>query len=179
MPTTLRRLVPADAAAHRALMLEAYERHPDAFTSSTSERARLPISWWAERLPPGDEADSIVIGAFDEQDRLVGAAGLSVEGRIKSRHKATLFGMYVAPAARSLGVGRHLVEAVLAAARARAGLRVVQLTVTEGNDAARGLYERCGFRGFGVEPMAVFVEGRFHGKVHMWLDLRVPPAAQG
>jgi len=172
MPTTIRRLVPADAAAHRALMLEAYERHPDAFTSSTSERARLPVSWWAGRLPPGDEADSVVIGAFDEEDRLVGAAGLSVEGRIKSRHKATLFGMYVAPAARSLGVGRQLVDAVLAVARARAGLRVVQLTVTQGNDAAQGLYERCGFASFGVEPMAVFVDGRFFGKVHMWCDLR-------
>jgi len=171
MPT-YRRLTPADADAHRALMLEAYERHPDAFTSSTSERARLPVSWWAERLPPGEEADSIVIGAFDEEGRLVGAAGLSIEPRIKSRHKATLFGMYVAPAARSLGVGRQLVDAVLAVARARSGLRVVQLTVTQGNDSAQGLYERCGFSSFGVEPMAVFVDGRFYGKVHMWCELR-------
>jgi len=167
----LRRLTPSDAAAHRALMLEAYERHPDAFTSSTSERARLPLSWWAERLPPGENADSVVIGAFDDDGGLVGAAGLNIEGRIKSRHKAVLFGMYVAPQARSHGMGRQLVDAILSEARARPGLRVVQLTVTQGNDAAQGLYERCGFSSFGVEPMAVFVDGRFYGKVHMWCEL--------
>ncbi len=30
---TLRRLVPAAASEYRALMLEAYEQHPEAFTS--------------------------------------------------------------------------------------------------------------------------------------------------
>ena len=167
----LRRLTPADATAHRALMLEAYEMHPDAFTSSPSERAKLPSSWWAERLPPGDDASSVVIGAFGDGGHLVGAAGLAMEERIKSRHKATLFGMYVAPEARAQGTGRKLVDAVLDAARGRAGLRVVQLTVTQGNDSAQALYARCGFEVFGVEPLAVFVDGAFHAKVHMWCDL--------
>ena len=166
-----RRLTPADADTYRALMLEAYERHPDAFTSSPAERARLPPSWWAERLAPGDDAPSVVVGAFDEGDQLVGAAGLDVESRIKARHKAVLFGMYVAPVARTQGLGRQLVEAVLAEARARPGLRVVQLTVTQGNEGAEALYERCGFKIFGQEPMAIFVDGQFHAKVHMWCDL--------
>ena len=38
------------AAAYRELMLEAYECHPDAFMSSTGERAALPLSWWQKRL---------------------------------------------------------------------------------------------------------------------------------
>jgi hypothetical protein len=46
----IRRLVPDDAQAYRALMLEAYERHPDAFTSTATERAALPLSWWEARL---------------------------------------------------------------------------------------------------------------------------------
>lgn len=167
----IRRLTPADAAAHRELMLEAYERHPDAFTSSTSERAKLPASWWAERLPPGADAPSMVFGALDDEGRLVGAVGLSVEARIKARHKGLLFGMYVAPAARQQGVGAQLVEAVLAAARARADLRLVQLTVTQGNDGAQALYQRCGFQVFGVEPMAVRIAERYFAKVHMWCEL--------
>ncbi|MDM0116188.1 GNAT family N-acetyltransferase [Variovorax sp. J22R133] len=167
----IRRLTPADAFAHRQLMLEAYENHPDAFTSSTSERVALPLSWWADRLPAGDAQSSAVWGAFDDHDTLVGAAGLSVESRIKSRHKGLLFGMYVVPAARQHGVGAKLVEAVLAAARMRGDIRVVQLTVTQGNDGAQALYERCGFKTFGVEPMAVRVADRFHAKVHMWCEL--------
>ena len=35
---------------YRALMLEGYERHPDAFTSSAAERAAFPMAWWESRL---------------------------------------------------------------------------------------------------------------------------------
>ncbi|KEZ64645.1 GNAT family acetyltransferase, partial [Pseudomonas syringae pv. syringae FF5] len=51
-------------------------------------------------------------------------------------------------------------------------LRVVQLTVTQGNTEAVGLYERMGFVTFGLEPLAVAVGNGFVAKVHMWKDLR-------
>ncbi|HYD79085.1 MAG TPA: GNAT family N-acetyltransferase [Paucimonas sp.] len=166
----IRRLVPADAAAYRALMLVAYERHPDAFTSTVEERAGLPLAWWENRIADGDGADELVFGAFDGE-RLIGAAGLSFAKRPKERHKAKLFGMYVDPAARQGGAGRRLVEAVLAAARMRAGVKLVQLTVTDGNTAAQKLYERCGFVPFGIEPQAVAVGDRLVAKLHMWREL--------
>jgi len=165
--TTVRRLAPADAAAYRTLMLEAYERHPDAFTSSADERAALPMSWWISRLDVSPQAGQVVLGAFDG-DRLVAAAGLQFEPRGKARHKANLFGMYVAPSARQGGVGRMLVQAALAQAASREEVKVVQLTVTEGNAAAQTLYEHCGFVSFGVEPFAVALGSTFLSKVHMW-----------
>ena len=168
--TPVRRLRPEDAEAYRSLMLEAYEHHPDAFTSSAEERRALPLSWWRKRLDVSPAADQIVLGAFD-RDRLVGAAGLEFEPREKARHKAHLFGMYVAPDSRKGGWGRQLVLAVMAQAAAREGVRIVQLTVTEGNHEAQTLYERCGFRPFGVEPFAVALQGRYLSKVHMWCDL--------
>lgn len=148
-------------------MLIAYEQHPDAFTSSASERAALPQSWWVARLDPSPTAGQVVLGAFDG-NRLVGAAGLEFESREKARHKASLFGMYVAAQARQGGFGRQLVEAALAQAAAREGVKLVQLTVTEGNRAAQSLYERCGFEVFGVEPFAVALGTHFVSKVHMW-----------
>lgn len=166
----VRRLHPGDAHAYRALMLDGYARHPDAFTSTVAERAALPFSWWQARLRDGTDAPEIVLGAFDD-DRLAGAAGLSFETRERARHKGTLFGMVVAEAARRRGYGRALVLAALDAARARPGVRVVQLTVTDGNAGARALYEACGFAAFGVEPYAVAVQGRFLAKVHMWCPL--------
>jgi len=45
--------------------------------------------------------------------------------------------------------------------------------VTDGNDAARGLYERCGFVSYGVEPYAVSVGPDFVSKVLMWCNLGV------
>jgi ribosomal protein S18 acetylase RimI-like enzyme len=165
---SIRRLTPADAEAYRALMLEAYERHPEAFTSTVSERGTLPLSWWTERLDASTMAPQIVLGAFAPQGLLVGAAGILFDSGEKSRHKAKLFGMYVAPAARQSGFGRQLVLGLLAEAAARDGVKLVQLTVTEGNDAAQALYERCGFAAFGVEPFAIAQGGIFLSKVHMW-----------
>ena len=167
---SVRRLLPADAAAYRALMLEAYARHPDAFTSSADERAALPLAWWHARLDESPRAGQVVLGAFDGE-RLAGAAGVEFESRAKARHKAHLFGMYVAPDARAGGHGRQLVQGLLAVAAARDGVTLIQLTVTEGNAAAQSLYERCGFEVFGVEPFAVALDGRFLSKCHMWRRL--------
>ena len=171
----IRRLVPADASAYRALMLEAYAQHPAAFTSSAEERGALPLQWWASRLAVAPDAATVVLGAFVD-DRLAGAAGVEFESRMKARHKATLFGMMVPEAARGRGIGQALVEAALALARARDGVLLVNLTVSEGNDKAQALYERCGFVVFGVEPLAIAVGATFVAKIHMWRDLRVREA---
>jgi ribosomal protein S18 acetylase RimI-like enzyme len=164
------RLTPQHALAYRSLMLEAYERHPDAFTSSVQERAALPLSWWEARLSEATVPGEIVFGSFIEAE-LVAVAGLSFELREKTKHKATLFGMYVRQPCRQLGLGGQLVDQVLAYAKSRPGLRLVQLTVTEGNHAAQALYERKCFVQFGLEPYAVAVGSGFVAKVLMWCQL--------
>ena len=172
--TAIERLEPGHAATYRALMLDAYTRHPDAFTSSVAEREALPLGWWQARLCADPQAGELVLGAFTG-GALAGVTGLSFDARDKACHKATLFGMYVPETHRGAGMGRLLVQAALARARQRPGIRQVLLTVTQGNAAAQGLYERCGFVAFGVEPRAVAVGGGFVNKVHMWCD--VDPAA--
>ncbi len=164
----IERLRPVHASAYRALMLEAYARDPDAFTASVDERGPLPLSWWEARVCEDPRARELVVGGF-EGERLVGVAGLSFESRPKLRHKATLFGMYVHANARKRGLGRRLVHATLDSARDRSGIKVVQLTVTEGNRPAQALYEDCGFVAFGIEPLAVASGAGYAGKVHMWI----------
>lgn len=169
-PVDVRRLQTEDATAYRALMLQAYADHPDAFTSSVAGRESLPLSWWTQRLAAGEGARAVVFGAFCD-GALVGAAGLSVEAREKARHKSTLFGMVVASAYRGHGLGLLLVQAVLDHAASQPQLRLVQLTVTQGNASAQALYQRMGFVEFGVEPLAVAVGGGYVSKVHMWRPL--------
>lgn len=164
------RLSSVHAERYRTLMLEAYERFPEAFTSSSSERAALLPAWWEERIAHG-RGTSVGFGAFVETS-LVGAVGLQFETKEKTRHKATLFGMYVQDDFRGLGFARRLVDAALAHASARPGTELVQLTLTEGNDAARRLYEACRFVAFGTEPKALKMQDGYRAKVHMWCDLR-------
>ena len=171
----IQRLTPSHAVDYRRTMLEAYELCPDAFTSSVAERAALPLSWWEARLDVSALAAEIVLGAF-AADGLAGVAGLSFETRERTRHKATLFGMYVPARFRQRGVGKLLVQAALAQARARPGIVLVKLTVTDGNRAAEALYRQCGFERFGLEPMAIAVNSGYASKVHMWRKLAVDGA---
>ncbi|HEX5686860.1 MAG TPA: GNAT family N-acetyltransferase [Ideonella sp.] len=171
---TITRLTPADAETYRTLMLQGYALHPEAFTASVAERGPLPISWWHQRLQPGADARERVLGAWMGGE-LAGVAGLSFEARERSRHKATLFGMYVPQQHRQRGLGRQLVQAVLAEAAQRPDTLLVQLTVTAGNAAAQSLYAACGFVPFGTEPFAVQLGTGFVDKVHMWCDLGKRP----
>ncbi|MCK6186490.1 MULTISPECIES: GNAT family N-acetyltransferase [unclassified Pseudomonas] len=164
----IRGLAASDAQAYRALMLEAYGVYPQAFTSSVAERASLPLSWWEKRL---DNPLDRLLGAF-AGDQLTGIVGLAFEPREKARHKVTLFGMYVNAAYQQQGLGRRLVEAALADARQHPRLKVIQLTVTAGNDAAFALYQRCGFIQYGLEPLAVRVGIEYFDKIHMWRELK-------
>jgi len=163
----IERLDASHALAYRALMLEAYDRHPQAFTSSVRERAAMPLSWWEGRLT--NKLD-VVFGAFEE-GRLAGIVGLAFEPREKARHKAILFGMYVSDTVRQRGLGYELVQAVLNEARIHPALKVIQLTVTAGNEAAFNLYQRCGFIQFGLEPLAVRVGEDYYDKIHMWREI--------
>lgn len=164
MNLQIQRLTPDHVEQYRALMLEAYDRHPQAFTSSVREREKLPLAWWAARL---DGELDLLLGAFSA-GRLLGIVGLAFELREKARHKATLFGLYVTGEQRSSGLGYRLVQSLLAEAADHEGLRLVQLTVTAGNDAALSLYRRCGFVQFGLEPQAVCVGEDYLDKIHMW-----------
>ena len=163
----IRRLTLHDAAAYRALRLRSFRDHPEAFTTSYEELERQSLADTQMRM----SASNIQLwGAFID-GKLCGYVGLDRETRTKSRHKATLVGMYVKPEAAGHGAGRALADALLAQARAD-GLELIVLTVTEGNAKAQGLYERCGFRSFGVEPHAIKVDGRTYGKNHMYLLLQ-------
>jgi RimJ/RimL family protein N-acetyltransferase len=69
-------------------------------------------------------------------------------------------------------VGQALLEALLDRARALPELEQIELTVTEGNRRAQALYERNGFRVWGVRPQAVKLDGQAYAKIHMVCRLR-------
>jgi len=161
----IRRLVPDDAPAYRALRIRALWEFPEAFTSSYQEDEKQPIQASEVRL--GGE-HTMFWGAF-EGDALCGMVGLERETRAKNRHKATVVGMYVSQEYFGTGMGRALMEVLIGVAR-QEGIELLVLTVTEGNTVATNFYEAFGFRSFGIEPLAIKVDGRYFAKNHMYLE---------
>lgn len=168
----IRRLSPSDAPAFRALRLAALLDTPEAFATSHVEEKDLPLAAFEARLD--DQAERAVFGAFDG-DTLVGVIGLAREGLLQEAHKAQLWGMYVAAAARGQGLARALMQAALVQARATPGIAKVTLSVDAANVAAIALYESLGFVVFAREADATRLAGQSRDELRM--HLRFAPVA--
>lgn len=152
----IRKLAPADAAAWRALRLEALQKHPTAFAESFEEAAQRDVAWFRDRMPAPDAVNAI-FGVFDH-GRLAGCAGFAVQTFAHLRHKGVMWGVYLQPGLRGRGIGDALVGRVIQ--HARAHVAVLQAAVAVDNRAAAALYRRAGFKSYGREPRALRVDGR-------------------
>lgn len=159
----VRRLTAEDAEAYRALRLEGLSRHPEAFSAAYADDERRTLSAWRERL-----TGSAIFGAF-RAESLVGTAGLYRDGAEKTRHKAVLVGVYVRDEARGGGLGRALVEAVIAEARGKA--EQLLATVGADNEGARRLYEDLGFKTWGLRPRSLKIGERYVDEAELVLFL--------
>jgi GNAT superfamily N-acetyltransferase len=144
---TVRTFAADEWPTYRALRLRALADAPDAFGSTLIHEAGRTDAEWSSRLASGVDSPSDLPLVAEVRGEAIGLAW----GRIESDPDvATLYQMWVAPEHRGEGVGRLLVEAVIAWARAR-DARYLTLAVTCGDTPARRLYERAGFQPIG-EP---------------------------
>ncbi|MER5865524.1 GNAT family N-acetyltransferase [Kitasatospora sp. NPDC002040] len=142
------------------------------------ELARLDhVSWsWLSDVVPQPAPDAQL---FDERRPPVNFLVAESEGRIlgyiqqgsptplpSNRHIRQIQGFVVDPAARGRGIGRALVEAACALARAD-GVHRMTLRVLAHNAQARRLYERCGFQVDGVLPEEFWLDGVYVDDVWM------------
>lgn len=160
----VRLLEPADADALFALRLEALASDPDAFLTTYDEERLRTALHFAERLR---DPACAVLGGFSGGG-LVGMVGTLRGRRVRERHKASIWGMWVAPSARRRGLARSLMDAALDHLRTAGGVEQVQLLVTSSQAPARALYLSLGFTRFGFEARAMkLADGRYLDEEHM------------
>lgn len=167
----IRRLAEDDAGVFRELRLRALRESPEAFGSSYEETVGQPLASMAQRLRPDPDAPhDFVLGAFAPV--LVGMVGFRREQRRKTRHKGAIWGMYVAREMQGSGIGRALLERLLAKAREQPALEQITLYVVSSNLTARHLYASCGFTVYGVEPRALKLDDGYLDEDLMILQLQ-------
>jgi RimJ/RimL family protein N-acetyltransferase len=168
---SIRRLTAADLRTYKVLRDEVLEAHPQAFTSdATTERHRRADDYMPRLGLGRAEGGHLLLGAWQGDD-LLGAIGLERDLRAKVRHIGHVVGMMVRVRAQGRGIGRALLEALIAEAGGPARLELLTLTVTDGNTSAVRLYERAGFSRFGLLHKAIKVGERYHDKIHMAMVL--------
>lgn len=128
----------------KQLRLAALRDTPSAFAATYADEASRDDAFWRARAASNAAGTSTqgYLGFVEEEP-----AGLVVGLALDETRpwRVEVAGMWVAPGARRLGLGGALLEAVRGWATAR-GATTLELCVLEGNDAARRLYERAGFR---------------------------------
>lgn len=127
--SALRRMRWWDVEAAHALEVELF---PDPWSVET---------FWSELAHVPETRHYLVA---EDGDALLGYAGLVATG-----HQADVQTLAVSPAAQGRGLGRALLDALLAEARRR-GVGEVVLEVRAENDAARRLYAAAGFERIGL-----------------------------
>jgi RimJ/RimL family protein N-acetyltransferase len=167
----LRRLTEADLPAYKALRDTLLASDPSAFTSDAEQdRARSSQSYLSRLGLDRVDGGVFVLGAWQGQT-LLGSIACEREQRVKIWHIGHVIGMMVLPEARGQGLGRRLVQACIAQARATPGLEMLNLSVTAGNPGAVHLYLQAGFVRYGCLQRAIKVDGRYHDKDLMSLTL--------
>lgn len=102
---------------------------------------------WARRAEQHAAGEQRIYFIAEDDDRWVGMAAGFLE-ETSEGGSVELLSMWVDPTCRGRGLGRQLVEQVMAWARAR-GAEQVGLWVTDSNIPAIALYCRCGFTSTG------------------------------
>ena len=122
--------------------------------------ARYPEEW--ERVTPeneegwiknGRESGSTLLVSCYADGEVVGNCEIRFHTGMKDAHRATV-AIAILKKYWGLGVGSAMFEELIAAAKAHSGTEIIELEFMEGNDRARALYEKFGFRIVGERPSA-------------------------
>ena len=156
----IRRVREEDVQALIDIRLEALQNHPVAFSADYENDRQRPLPEWLQRI-----GESPTFIAWDG-DTAAGMAGIFRGWSSKTGPQGTIWGVYVRPAYRGLGLGKALVLRCLDDARQN-GCKIVYIAAASNNTAAIRCYERCGFSVYGLQPMAICVDGRYYDELLM------------
>lgn len=163
--TVIRRLTVDDAEAWRTIRLRGLQTDPIAFGATYEEGVKRPLDWFRDMLT----GEGPTFAAFDGGS-IIGTAGCYFDGGPKATHRGHIWAMYVAPEHRRKGIGRAVLEAVIAEVMPR--VDQLHLGVVTENTSAYNLYRQFGFTAYGIDPRAMRQNGRDYDLILMVKVLR-------
>ena len=155
----VRKLGASDARSFQAVRLNGLRLHPDAFGSSWKEEAGRPLDRVGEALEAG-----FVLGC-ERAGALVALAGFRKGAFLKTSHRGVIWGMYVEPEGRRVGVASLLLGTIID--HARSEVEDLTLAVAAHNEAAIALYRKFGFVEYGLDRRALKIDGEYVDEILM------------
>jgi ribosomal protein S18 acetylase RimI-like enzyme len=166
----VRRLQSSDAAVYQKIRRHAVSDVPQFVGPLAEQEALCDLTELQSRMDAYEAEGVFLFGCFSDE-QCVGVAALSRKLNPKYSHKVFFWGLYIPPEFRGRSIGRQLMEHLIAFARSLPGVRFAMLQVTTTNEPARALHQRFGFVSCGIEPRALFLDGRFYDFELMQMNL--------
>jgi len=157
----------SDAEQFRELRLDALQDSPIAFPADYMVNVNHPMSFWEDRL----KTDGIGTIFFAEhENQLLGMMGIRRGETSKTKHSASIWGVYVRPKWRGLRIAESLIEACIGWAKSK-DVNIIKLGVVAASTSAVHFYQRCGFTIYGTEPRGIFYDGQYYDGYLMYRSL--------
>lgn len=160
-------LNPQDWPLYREIRLEALLDSPQAFGSVYRDQVVKPESFWRDRLVQSSAGPGSWLLFARLDGRIVGMIGAFTNP--EEPGVATVVGVYVSPSARGKGIGRAMLQAILAVVFT-AGIPTARLGVNSEQVPALSLYRSFGFEVYESES-SLEGDGQVHLAYHMQKSL--------
>lgn len=161
---SLRLSLESDLMDFRELRLEALRNNPASFGSDYDTVKANPLQFWISRLYAGSDDGALYFAVHDEA--LIGMCGIQRGTSPKTRHSATVWGVYVKPQWQGLHIARSLVDNCIEWGNHH-GVKVAKLAVVADNANAIRCYEGAEFTVYGRDPIAICHAGVFYDELLM------------
>jgi len=136
------KLTPEEWQPYKQIRLEALFMEPQAFGSKYAVVLQWPDSRWQSRLVESQAGEKSWLLFAKEEDRLIGMIGAYSE---EENDVVEIISVYVTKEKRGQGVGKALMEAILAEVGRRGAFQKAVLAVNADQKSAVALYRRFGF----------------------------------
>ncbi|MEI7850142.1 MAG: GNAT family N-acetyltransferase [Chloroflexota bacterium] len=164
----IRLATPADAIQFSELRMQALRDNPTAFGSSYETRENCSLEWATKVLQPKSKDGAIYIAEHGQQ--LLGITSILRAPGIKTRHSATIGGVFILPEWRRLGIIDAFVMECIKWAKLQ-DVIIIKLAVTTNNQPAIKTYTRLGFEIYGTEPKVIFHDSTYYDEYLMSINI--------
>lgn len=173
MPTQFRLLTEQDAVAYQKLRLEALAVNPASFLSvSEVEATRSLLSFQYElqnaKYPPVYGYQGVFIDG-----QLAGYLQLGCSTLPKQAHIAFLYNVYIGQSYRRQGLGRQLLERIIALLKQQTPVERLFVTCNALNDDGARFYQAMGFTVCGHKPKSVKWQGQYDDEVEWVKEIKL------
>jgi ribosomal protein S18 acetylase RimI-like enzyme len=165
-PVRIRPTCEQDALAYREMRLEALRLHPEVFGADLAENLTRPPERWQTVVRDGAGSEKSILFVAEADGELVGMIGIRRFDGVKMEHSAMIWGVYVRPEWRGVGIIDALLAACIGWAAAHT-VRLVKLSVVTTNVPAIRSYARAGFSIYGLEPDVIVVDSTYYDELLM------------